>query len=88
MSAFIDAGHRFFSVSLEFHDIEAVLRIQNINQMMWNSLHLLWHDLRRTDIKMAVYLYGIGRYDLSSDVSGKLQGKCGFANCSRSGQYD
>ena len=44
---------------LELHHIKGFLRIQDVDEVMGDTLHFLRADLRRTDIHPAVNLHGI-----------------------------
>ena len=56
----------------ELHHVEGLRRVQNVDQVMRNALHLLLRDLRSADIHPAVDLHGVGADDLSADPLRKL----------------
>ena len=71
MSSLIDPIQRFFCHLLEFHHMELFLRLQHIDQMVRDPLHLFWPNLRRSDIHMPVDLHGICGNDFSANRFGK-----------------
>ncbi len=59
-----------------------------IDQVMFDTIHLLRHHLCRADIHMPVYLHGVCGDDRSVDFFCKLDGQGCFSNGCRSGQND
>ena len=73
---------------LKHGDIKRLLWIQHVNQVMPDAVHLVRHDLCRSDIKTAIDLHGICRDDLSADSFCKTDRQIGLSDRGRTGQYD
>ena len=51
--------HRCLCIVLELYNMEFLIRLIHIDQCMIDTLHLLGHDLGRSDIHVLIHLHGI-----------------------------
>ena len=86
MPVCINLCHSLLCHLLKYINIKFFLRIQAVNQVMWNAAHLFLPDLRRTDVHITVHLHRICRNNLALYLSGKGNGKRGLPDCCRSCQ--
>ena len=83
MSVCINLCHGLLRHLLKYINIKFFLRIQAVNQVVWNAAHFFLPDLRRADIHITVHLHGICRDNLALYLFGKSNGKCGLSDCRR-----
>ena len=75
MASVINFFDRFFRKLLKDHDVKNLIRLQNIQQMMRDAVHLFFSDLCGADIHPSIDLHGVRGYDLSLYRLGKGDGK-------------
>ena len=80
--------HGLFCHLLEPDDMKLLPGIQHIDEIMRNTVHLLFCDLGRADIHMAVHLHGICGDDFSVCRMSQGNGQAGLAHRRRPCQYD
>ena len=86
MSPGVNLFHGILCHLLETHNVKFFLWHQLIHQVMGNSLHFFWHDLRRANIHIFINLHGICRYDLTANGFCQGNRQPGFSNCSGTGK--
>ena len=69
----------------ENHDIKGLRWSHDVDQVVGNSHHLVFHDLSRSDVHPPVDLHGIGTDDLPADILCQTQGNVCLARRRRSG---
>ena len=88
MSGGVDLLHGLLCESLENDHVKFIPRIQNIDQVMSDTVHLLLRHLCGTDIHVAVHLHGIGADDLAADLFREFHRQGGLSGRRRPGDYD
>ena len=87
-TAGINILQSFPGLFLKHDDIKVAGRLQYINQMMGNSIHLFFCGFCGPDIHMPVNLHGISADNLSPNPFGKADGEGGFSYGRRACYYD
>ena len=84
----VDLLHSLFREFLEYDNVKFVPRVQNVDQMVADTVHLLLRHLRGSDIHVAVHLHGVGADDLPADLFREFHGEGGLSGRCRPGDYD
>ena len=79
-AARLNVRYRIRCALLKLHRVKILFGLQNVDQMVRNSLHLFCSNFSRPDVHAAVYLHGIRGDDFTVQFFGKCKGERGFSD--------